>query len=144
MLSKLIMALAAMPLAGCAFNGADRGTVDSFPLVSLCEVAGAPRSWQGRTARVRAVYVTDLMHYVYLEDPSCRGKIFEWIDGDRADRQSLDDFERAVLSDHSQIGGSYDVELVGRFGRAVTDRFKGALHVRKVIHHRRTSASQKD
>lgn len=127
-------------LAACTNLHADSGSAPAVPVVSLCEVAANPAQWKGRVVRMRAVFLSDLMHTSILKDETCPNVRLGPFDGavEPADKSAYEKWTVALYGDLRDMSlRVFAIDVVGRVEWDQTDRTPGQLHMIRVMSFRR-------
>jgi hypothetical protein len=126
---------------GCAASSLEGAGTPSIPTVSLCELAAHSSRWNRRLVRLNAIYISDIRHYSdLLKDKSCPNVSFEWGEGSEADSGNVASFYKAVVGDVFDLSPrDFNVEIIGRVGRAKEEWSQGTIHVRMVVSYHKTT-----
>jgi hypothetical protein len=129
-----------MAVGACTNLRVDAGGAPAVPIVSLCDAAANARAWNGRIVRMRAIYISDMVHISVLKDKACpqaglaprRANAFEPGEGAAYER-----WRKALVGDPAD--GSlrvFAIDVVGNIAWDDSDRRAGRFYLRKIISYR--------
>src|SRR5687768_9636196 len=91
-----IAVVAVCLVASCAARNSSQVSMDSAPVVRICQIRENPHAYIGRLVRIKATYETDHLTYGFLKDETCEaGGTMEVSSAPSGDKSVKDFFSAA-------------------------------------------------
>jgi hypothetical protein len=127
-------------LAGCAVSARPHSSQPPR-LTSLCELAASGSRSHGKIVRLRAIFITDLMHGSVLKDRSCPQVTFKisYAVGPASDA-SINGFDHAVDGNPNDMSlRVFEIDMVGRSSWRRSEKPPGRIYVSSITSYAPTT-----